>query len=576
MRIESANFRLSEVNLALCAVALILTAIPASAQPRPTGRRDRIADQLRARIESADASIGITIGPERTMAHRSLPEFYSRRDYRPAWIGERAPLTQARRLSDSVRAASQHGLDPRDYHLQSIEALLDSTRGSGSGVDSGELLELADLELLLTDAFLTLGSDLLVGRVDPRTFDATWPAESGRRADLPALLDQAIASGRIEETLSALAPREPGYARLKDALRCHRAMAAGGGWRDVPESPKLELGMRDARVVPLRERLAASGDLPSWREPTEDFDETVSEAVRSFQARHGLQPDGVVGAATLAALNVPVEERVRQIERNLERRRWLLDDLGERYLLINIPGFELDVIEGHRSVLNMKAVVGMPSRPTPVFSAEMTYLVLNPYWEVPHNIAVSDIVPAVRKDPDYLEKRSIKVFEGWSTDAREVDPSTLDWAVLGKDNFPYRLRQEPGPTNALGAVKFVFPNPYDVYLHDTPSRELFARSDRACSSGCVRVEKAIELAHYLLGGDSAWNREHIFSVIDQGTEQTIRLPRTFPVHFVYWTSWADPSGTVHFREDIYGRDPLLDEALGEVQSSPLDEEASSR
>jgi murein L,D-transpeptidase YcbB/YkuD len=278
----------------------------------------------------------------------------------------------------------------------------------------------------------------------------------------------------------------------------------------------------------------------------------------------------------LAALNVPVEERVRQIERNLERRRWSLDNWGERYLLINIPGFELDVFEGHHSVLNMKAVVGMPSRPTPVFSAEVTRLVLNPSWEVPHNIAVSDIIPAVRKDPDYLTKRNIKVFEGWNTDAREVDPSTLDWLLLSKDNFPYRLRQEPGPANPLGAVKFILPNPYSVYLHDTPARALFARSDRACSSGCVRVEKAIELADYLLGDEAAWNRERILAVIDQAIEQTIRLPRPIPVHFVYWTSWVDSSGTVHFRKDIYGLDPLLDEALAKVKYSARDEEASSR
>jgi len=578
MKLERANFRFYDENLALSAAVLILTAISTSAQS-PPGVRDRIADQLRARIESSTEPVGIAIGAETVRAHRGLPEFYSGRDYRSAWIGEGRPLTHAQRLVHSIRTASQHGLDPEDYHLQSIEALLqraDSSRRNGSWVDSAALSELADLDLLLTDAFLALGSHLSAGRVDPRTLDATWFAEVGRRADLPELLDQVIASDRIEETLSALAPQEPGYARLKDALRRYRAIAASGGWPHVPEGPKLELGIEDTRVARLRERLAVSGDLPSWREPTEEFDEAVVEAVRSFQTRHGLQPDGVVGAATLAALNVPVEQRVRQIEGNLERRRWLVDDLGEPHLLINIPGFELDVFEGHRSVLNMKAIVGMPSRPTPVFSAEMTHLVLNPSWEVPHSIAVSDIIPAVRADPDYLTKRSIKVFEEWSADAREVDPSTLDWSVLGKDNFPYRLRQEPGPTNALGAVKFVFPNPYHVYLHDTPSRDLFARSDRACSSGCVRVEKALELAEYLLGGDSAWNRERILSVIDQANEQTIRLPRAIPVHFVYWTSWADSSGTVHFRKDIYGRDPLLDEALGKVKYSARDEEASSR
>lgn len=296
---------------------------------------------------------------------------------------------------------------------------------------------------------------------------------------------------------------------------------------------------------------------------SEHFDSALEDAVRMFQLRHGLEADGVVGAGTLAALNVPINERVRQMELNLERWRWLPRNLGERYILVNIPSFELEVTEGEKVVLEMRVVVGKTYRRTPVFSSSMTHLVFSPYWHVPPSLAVQDVLPAAQKDLEYLAKKRIKVFRGWGADTVEMDPSAIDWSRLSRSDFPFRFRQEPGPQNALGGVKFMFPNTFNVYLHDTPSRELFLRADRSFSSGCIRIEKPLRLAEYVLGGASGWDAERILAASLKGVEQTVRLPESIPVHLLYWTCWVDARGTVHFRNDVYGRDRLLDDALQE-------------
>jgi murein L,D-transpeptidase YcbB/YkuD len=265
---------------------------------------------------------------------------------------------------------------------------------------------------------------------------------------------------------------------------------------------------------------------------------------------------------------VPVEERVRQIEVNLERWRWLPEDLGQRYILVNIANFELEVVEKSKPVMIMQVVVGKPYWRTPVFSDRMTYLVLSPYWHIPPSIAVKDKLPLIRKDHTYLATYDIKVFQGWGAETREIDPQTIDWSKVTAKDFNYRLRQEPGPLNALGRVKFMFPNKFNVYLHDTPSRELFGKTVRTFSSGCIRIEKPIELAEYLLGGDAKWTRENILAAIDRRVEQTVRLPEPMPVHLLYWTAWSDEEGSIQFRGDIYGRDQLLDKALREKPPLP--------
>jgi murein L,D-transpeptidase YcbB/YkuD len=311
----------------------------------------------------------------------------------------------------------------------------------------------------------------------------------------------------------------------------------------------------------LRKRLAATADRVRDLDSPE-FDEPLADAVMSFQIVHGLEVDGLVGSDTTRALNVPVDERIAQITANLERWRWLPMQLASRYILVNIAGFRLEVVDDDRTVMTMRAVVGRPYRRTPVFAASMTYLVFSPYWNVPRSIATRDILPKVRRDPRYLEKQRIRVFRGWADDT-PIDPATIDWEGISRPSFPYRLRQDPGPWNALGGVKFMFPNRFNVYLHDTPDRELFEESSRTFSSGCVRIERPADLAEYLLEDPEVWDHEAIRGSMDRRRELTVRVPRPIPVYLLYWTAWIDEAGAVHFRDDVYGQDRRLLVALGQ-------------
>jgi murein L,D-transpeptidase YcbB/YkuD len=523
----------------------------------------QVTELLRTRIEAAGAPPEISAGEEIIHASMALPLFYERRMYRPAWTGDDGPLPQADALLKAISQAEGEGLKPADYHLAKIEATLEQVRKNQANKIPLNPRRLVDLDILFTDAFLVYGSHLLVGRINPETIDAEWLANR-RQADLASVLQTALESGQIEETLNSLLPPQPGYARLKQALARYRDMAAKGHWLTVPDGPKMQKGDRDQRVVALRKRLMASGDLDQPPDSNTDlFGDTLEVAVRRFQHRHGLDVDGIVGPATLAALNVPAEERIRQIEINMERWRWLPQNLGQHYVLVNIANFELDVVDNGLPVMTMRVVVGRDYRRTPVFSDKMTYLVLSPYWHVPPKLAIQDKLPLIRKDPDYLVKENIRVFQGWGAETKEMNPASVDWSKVTGKNLNYRLRQEPGPKNALGRVKFMFPNKFDVYLHDTPSRELFAKTVRTFSSGCIRIEKPIELAEYLLAGDPKWSRAAILAAIDKRVEQTVRLAEPMPIHLLYWTAWADEDGSIQFRNDIYGRDRLLEEALRE-------------
>ena len=343
---------------------------------------------------------------------------------------------------------------------------------------------------------------------------------------------------------------------LEKALAQYHHLAAQGGWPQVPAGPTLHEGDMDVRIPLLRKRLIASGDLAA---PTEEeyfslFDETLREAVQRFQARHGLIADGVVGAKTLTELNVPVSERIRQLAASLERCQPLPSLLEPRHILVNIADFTLKLYEDGELRLSMPVIVGKTYRQTPVFNGRISSLVLNPAWEVPHSIATKDLLPKIKKNPGYLRKSDIRVFLGWNP-GTEIDSAGVDWTSLSPSRFPYRLRQEPGPANALGRVKFLFPNPYDVYLHDTPSRDLFQKDDRTFSSGCIRLARPLELAVYLLQGTPLGSMEALTAAIASDKTQSIPIPSPIAVYMAYMTAWVDRDGTVQFRRDIYNRDP---------------------
>ncbi|KKL28294.1 hypothetical protein LCGC14_2376570, partial [marine sediment metagenome] len=292
-------------------------------------------------------------------------------------------------------------------------------------------------------------------------------------------------------------------------------------------------------------------------------DEQLEEVVRSFQKKHGLKKDGIVGPKTRAALNVPAKVRARQIELNMERWRWIPRNLGQRYILVNIADFKLSLIENGETVMDMRVVVGRTYRRTPVFSSKMKYLVLNPFWNVPMSIAVKDILPKLRENHNYLSLQNMTLYANWQNGAPPIDPGSIDWSKVNRRSFRYKLVQKPGPQNALGRLKFMFPNKFSVYLHDTPSKELFQKNIRSFSSGCIRAEKPVELAVYLLKDGSNWTREKIMAAINHGKNRSIGIPRPLNVHLLYWTAWVDKAGEIHFRDDIYDRDRPLDKALQE-------------
>jgi L,D-transpeptidase YcbB len=528
------------------------------APPRAeAGQAELVAERIRTRIEAAGVVADLRAGGEPVYASLVLPKFYERRLYRPAWSDEGGPTRLADDLVGALRRADLEGLRSVDYHLAGIEAVLGAVRADDKHGPALAPDRWAELDLLLTDAFLVYGAHLLAGRVNPETLRPEWLSHR-RSADIAAVLETAVASGNIAAALEALDPPQYGYRLLREALARYRAVAATGGWPVIPEGTVLRLGDRGAAVAALRQRLRLEDDLGAAEQGDTDlFDETVEQAVKKFQERHGLAAKGVVSPETRAELNVPVERRVEQLELNLERWRWLPKDLGRRHIIVNIAAYELDVVDADSIVLSMRVVVGRPYDRTPVLSDTMRYLVLNPYWHVPRAIAAGELLSKVRRDRSYLARYKLRVFPSSGLDTREIDPTTVDWSAITPARFPFQLRQDPGPRNALGRIKFMFLNKYHVYLHDTPAGSLFAEAQRDFSHGCIRIQHPIALAVYLLQ-DPLWDRDAILAALDDAVDRTVPLPEPMPIHLLYWTAWADPDGTIEFRRDIHDRDiPLL-------------------
>ena len=493
-------------------------------------------------------------------AAKLIPAFYQERGYRLAWEDP----ADVQDLIVIAGRSYERGLAPGDYHLPLVLELLRQARDAPTPEPERQV----ELDLLLTDSLARLASHAYFGKVDPVDLDGDWNFRRRFDGQEPVhALNQLLGRGELEERFADLIQPPQFYRRLQQALADYRALAAAGGWPRVPEGPTLEFGDQGERPALLRERLRVSGDLGS--EPVADpalFDAQLEAGVKAFQERHGLAPDGKVGPRTLAALNQPVSARIRQIRVNMERARWVQRDLPDDFLLVDIAGFRASLVRSGKEVWHSRAQVGRPYRETPVFRADLTYLELNPTWTVPPTVLEEDILPQVRKDPDYLSHRNMRVL-----DARGVslDPSAIDWSAVSDRNFPYLLRQDPGPKNALGRIKFMFPNPHSVYLHDTPSKSLFERPQRAFSSGCIRIEKPLALAELLLD-DPQWDRARIAREIGTGRTSILTLDRPLPVLLLYWTAEVGDDGRVYFREDLYQRDTRLLQALNAPPRAPAE------
>ncbi|MFA6110489.1 MAG: L,D-transpeptidase family protein [Candidatus Latescibacterota bacterium] len=540
--------------------ALIWTAGCSAPVPRSRSRVDwgAVASQsLRGLIRgSAEApTIQLLGGP--TSAAPDLPRFYQQRGYRPAWCGPFGLLPQAGELIAALDSTADDGLRPEEYRLARMRQLslgLGRPRPAGRGLPSPALLE---LELLLTDAFLRCAADLEQGRVEPRRLLPEWTAPDPR-TDLPELLQRSLAPSKVSAALAGLRPAHPGYERLRQALGRYRRLEVQGGWGEPPSS-SITPGTTGPAVLALARRLTATGDLQEPLPDSSRFGAELQRALRRYQRRHGLAVTGQVDGATRRALAVSLADRRSLLEVNLERWRWLPHDRTGRYLLVRLTEQRLEGIEAGAPVLEMKVVTGKPSTRTPAFSAAVTYVELNPYWYVPRSIALDEVLPEVQQDTTYLTRKGIRVARGSGDAARAVPADSIDWQAQDPTAFEYLFFQLPGPDNPLGRAKFTFPNAFDVYLHDTPEIDLFARPVREFSHGCVRVEHWLDLAVFVLAGE--WDRPRIEEEVGTGKNQVVRLASPLPVYLVYWSAWVDEEDQVQFRLAPDGSDETLAAAL---------------
>ncbi|WP_137389717.1 L,D-transpeptidase family protein [Rhodoligotrophos defluvii] len=508
----------------------------------------RVAAEIQAIIDGGGVSVGIDDNDKRLF---DVFTYYQERDYKPLWVRDNGPKSKARDFLDILRAAEEDGLDPRNYLIGEITARMEAR-------DSKTL---AALDLLLSRAFIDYGNDLSVGRVVPDQIGKDTHLKPHGPGAL-TLLDGAEQAEDIGPYVDSLAPPSANYARLKEALALYRDISYRGGWPKIPDGKPLKPGMTDKRVPLLRELLIATADLSaSAPDMHELYDGAIIDAMKLFQERHGLTSDGVIGPDTLEALNVPVEDRIRQIVLNMERRRWMPDDTGKFYVFVNLADQYLKVVDGEKTIHDARLVVGKPYSRTPVFTQNMTYVVFNPYWNVPTSIAVNEYLPKLKANPYALASQGFEVLRG----GQVVDFGSVPWRSYGRGTFPVMLRQKPGAKNALGQLKFMFPNPYNVYIHDTPAKSLFDRDSRYFSHGCMRVENPVKLAEVILGHDDpSWTPGRIAQQLKVQKNGVAKLKTPVPVYVTYITAWANKDASVHFRKDVYGRDEELLVALRKV------------
>jgi murein L,D-transpeptidase YcbB/YkuD len=485
---------------------------------------------------------------------RVLLSMYLKNGITPYWVTANGPGPKANDLVKVLLDSYQDGLNPDHYRLNAIKNLWQSRKPA----------DLARLDVMLTMAMGAYVADMREGRavtckLDPRLFASARDQD----VDIIKVIGDALKAPDLMQYLQMQAPQHFGYQSLKKILAHYRQLEKNGGWPAIQDGVVLKPGMTDERIPVLARRLLISGDLTGPMPTSNLYDDRMVAAVKHFQQRYNLDRDGVIGKSTLAALNIPVEDHIRRIIINMERWRWLPHDLDGRRLLVNIAGFILAGTRDEKLEIVMPVIVGKEQHETPVFTHTMEYIEFNPYWNIPNSIAENEIVPKMIRDPHHLAKKHIRIFDSWAENAREISPASIDWHTIGSGIRKYRLRQDPGPENALGTVKFMFPNKYNVYLHDTPGHSLFKRTTRTFSHGCIRVSDPRGLALYILNNDEhGWSAQRISAIIKEGKRQVVPLKHPFPVHILYRTVLVDPrDGTVYFYDDIYGRDTLLARAL---------------
>ncbi|WP_162918718.1 L,D-transpeptidase family protein [Taklimakanibacter deserti] len=531
---------------ATTALALIVTL--AFAMPAFAGKGDRSAGPSYGDMTSSIALM--LAAPERLelpleRIRQQLKTHYVDNGGTVYWVGTGRMTPFIQRLLD----AEDDGLNPDDYPIDTLIDLRD-------GLDANDPMSAARAELYFSAFFVAYASDLKTGRVIPQKVDPRL-FRNRKTVDVLAVLTDMNKYRGPTQYLNVFEPKNPQYQALKKLLRDYRDLEAKGGWGTIEPGENLKPGMTEPRVAEVRKLLGATGDY-EWQTPGDPdfYDEQLAIGVKRFQARHGLEAKGLIGKQTIIAMNVPVEERVRQIMLNMERWRWMPENLGDYHFLVNIASFELQRIQANTIIDRMNTVVGAPATQTPEFSDELEYVEFNPTWTVPYSIATKEMLPRLRRNP-FAYAGDFEVFVA----GKLASWGSIDWSAYGPGKFPFTFRQKPGPKNALGKVKFMMPNKHNIYLHDTPAKDKFLQTARAFSHGCIRLSRPVELAYGLVPDLGGWSKARMDSAWASGKTTRASFTDHIPVHLIYGTAFRGDAGMIEFRPDVYGRDRKLYNAL---------------
>ena len=529
--------------ISLLSIIIITTSGFSQTQTATELVKNKIETGIDAKAISADGII--------LYAQDILPAFYVANNYSLAWDNEQNRID----LIESLENSFKEGLIPDDYHLEKIKKLFSETK-SNANPD-----KVADLDLLMTDAVLLYATNLIIGKVDQSKIVEGWDVPPNKLPKNDGIsLNKALNSNDIAEALNNLKPGNFMYVHMRNGLKRYREIAMKGGWPQVPNGNVLKLNVIDARVLLLRKYLFITGDLSASTNSENDsvFDMNVENAVKQFQFRHNLNEDGVVGKGTLEMINIPIEKRIDELRINMERARWVFHHLPEDFMVVNIAGYNVRRLTDDSIVFYSKVIVGKHFHETPIFKGKLSYIVINPTWTLPYSITIKETLPKLQKNPNYLTEKNMIIMD---RTGKEIDPSTINFNTLSKNNFPYTVRQKAGPHNALGQVKFIFPNQYAVYLHDTPVRSLFSREERAFSHGCIRLDKKWELLMNLMDDPEVWNMNKINEIVASGKTTRVNLKSPIEILLLYWTAGADKKNKLYFDKDVYNRDASVLEEL---------------
>lgn len=516
-------------------------------------KKSDLTDELQSRLESETSEEQLKIGDRLLGSSEELRVFYEERGFAEAWSKNGKLTKLGEELKFEIAESKYDGLNPEDYHSADIELLFQAISDKKGKLKAKPFAELADLDLMLTDAFFELARDLEIGKIDPSSLKSEWElGVNTPRTNYNELLNESIRKGSIKDGLESLYPDFKIYKKGREVIRDldEKSKVDTLVWKTVNLDKSLKLGNSHASIPGLRDRLIFWEFLKPYEVKDQlVFDSEMEEGLKRYQKNNGMEPDGTIGNLTAESLNNSPSNLMDIASVNLERLRWLPDTLRDAELiLVNIANYQLDYLNKLDTILTAKVIVGKEYNASPIFTAPMTYIAFSPYWNIPESITKDEIIPAVLKNPKYLDQKNMEVL---TSSGEVVNPKSIKWSA---DPFPYLIRQKPGGSNSLGLVKFMFPNEHSIYIHDTPSRSLFELENRALSHGCIRIQDPAKFAQLLLQDDSSWTLEKITEAMNQEKEQIVDLEKNIPVVIFYMTFWADSNGAPHFRSDIYNRD----------------------